>query len=130
MLGFANLLAGEPFPVHRYEVAEDPDLLTTRRYVLLLPTFSPDRQTRLSGSYAPRLVSIVAHCYARSADEAGWLADRVDEVVRPRGFGVVPVVEGRKCDPVTRAAHFGPEREDAGSLWDAFHEYQFMSYPA
>lgn len=123
--GFAALLEGHGFDVHVGEVAS-----TETRYALILPTFSPDIQTRLSGSFAPRLVSHVVHCYAKTWDESGWLRDRVDDILRPRGFGLTPIVEGRSCKPLTRVVSHGPEREEPGAgLWDAFSEYQFMSYP-
>ncbi|MFD2757103.1 hypothetical protein [Gulosibacter faecalis] len=128
------LLEGRGYPVFLGEVPStfDGDLVASRerRYVLILPTFTPDVQTRFTGSYAARDASFVVHCYARTFDEAGWLAEAVDAVLRPRGFGVRPVVEGRNCHPIKRSESYGPDREEAGAgLWDAFSEYGFMSYP-
>lgn len=132
--GFAGLLEGQGFDVFVGEVdSADPDMAlgAVRRYALILPTFSPDQQARLTGSYAPRLASFVVHCYGKTWDEAGWLHDRVDTILRPGGWGLTPTVTGRRCDPLTRTVSFGPDREEAGArLWDAFHEYQFMSYPS
>lgn len=131
--GFKSLLEGNGFDVHMGEVDSfDPDLRTghVRRYALILPTYSPDMQTRLTGSHGPRQPSFVVHCYAKTFDESAWLVDKVDELLRPAGWGVIPAVAGRRCERIQRDARFGPERESAGAgLWDAFAEYSFMSYP-
>ncbi|GGA72598.1 hypothetical protein GCM10011490_24220 [Pseudoclavibacter endophyticus] len=100
-------------------------------YVLLLGGATFDVQERLTGSRGPRDVTVVAHAIAPRPREAQWVADQVDGAVRPAGVGVIPLVEGRECDPIQRDAALGPERDDTGApYWDAIQEYSFRSRPA
>jgi len=131
--GFKALLEGHGFDVYVGEVdSSDPDMRsgTVRRYALILSTYSPDLQVRHTGSRAPRQSSFVVHSYGKTFEESGWLADKIDSILRPRGWGVVPTVEGRRCQRIFRDSHFGPDQENDGArLWDAIAEYSFMSYP-
>lgn len=122
---FEAALAGNGFGI---QVGDVPS--TAIRYVLLLPTFSPDLQERLTGPSAPQQIGIVTHCYAATFTESVWLADKVDSILRPRGWGVTLDVPGRDCDPVERSAAYGPARDpDDPTLWDSIAEYQFISRP-
>lgn len=130
--GFAALLDGCPYDVHVGQVpaVDEPEM--PRRYVLILGGFMPDVQERLTGSFAPRVVTPIVHAYGRTFDEAQWLADDVDRVLRPGGWGLRPVVEGRSCDPVMRDAALAAEPDRSGHpVWfHAISEYRFVSRPA
>jgi hypothetical protein len=133
LAGFMALFEGHGFEVFGGEVEPtDPGMAlgVMRRYLLILPTYSPDIQRRLTGAYSTREVGFVAHCYGKTFAESDWLHKRVDAIARPNGWGVTPTVEGRKCKRIRRTANFGPDREEPGiGLWDAFHEYSFISSP-
>ena len=129
--GFAQLLDDAGFDVHVGEVPSIDDDEMPRRYALVLLGFTPDIQERLTGSRAPRRVSAVVHAYARAWQESQWLADRIDELVRPNGWGRRPVVPGRSCDPVMRVDNVGAEPDrDGHPVWfHAINVYEFMSRP-
>lgn len=137
LTGFADLLvgqlfAGQPVDVHVGAVPSVDDKDMPRRYVLILggPTF--DVQERLTASLAPRTVTPIVHAYARTWQEAQWLADAVDAVLRPNGWGRTPVVAGRSCDRLVRDAALSAEVDGTGQppWWHAISEYSFRSRPA
>lgn len=101
-------------------------------FVLAWPSLTQDVQERITGSRAPRTVSHVLHCAGESPEQAEWLAEQVDQRMRPNGRGILPEVEGRACGRVRRTLTRGPRQDETvePGPWFSTLEYDFRSRPA
>jgi len=107
-------------------------MLTAPPYVVLHPLNGADDQDRLTGPGARREPSWVLHCVGESSGAAEVVAERVDEVYRPRLRGIRVAVEGRRTKPIRRTDMAPVQEDDAvrPSIWFVPVTYSFESTPA
>lgn len=123
-------MAGRVFVTEAYD--RDGKPLIETPYWVIHPAGGSDSQTRLTGDYAEHEASFVIHSVHDDADGALWGNEQVDGALRPRGRGVIPLVPGRRTDPVRRDALLpvDVDRDSTPSLVFVPAEYAFTSAPA
>lgn len=121
----AVLVAGSGLTVY---VGEAPgDALPP--YVVLVPQRNADEQARLTGPMVSEVVQVAARSVGVTWDQASWVDERLDGVLRPGGRGVCLVVPGRVTGPVERrGSDVGPD-DDAGRVWSVVSSFRFWSRP-
>lgn len=100
-------------------------------YALLLLGRPVSVQERATGSYAAEDVEIIVHATAPTPMESLWLAERIDKILRPNGWGITLAIPGRSLDPLRRTDALGPEFDETGdAYWDTIQAYSTLSRPA
>ena len=111
---------------------ESPQELVPPPYALVFAGGGPDNQERLTGPHTAREPSWTIHCVGASALAAEIVSDWVDDVLRPRGRGVILSVPGRQTGRLRRT-DVGPVLDDdstAPVVWYVPVTYRFKSSPA
>lgn len=106
--------------------------ITGTWYLVMQPGADEDSQERLAGSYVFRWPSITFQCVGTTPDQAIWVSEKLDAVLRPRGMGRVLIVPGVRTGPLRRD-YIGPAQIDSDvspPMWFQTVEYSFRSQPA
>lgn len=99
-------------------------------YIRVVPQRNADEQARLTGPLATEVIQVAIGSVGETRDQALWLDDRVDAVLRPRAKGVRLTVPGRSCSPIERRASDLSTDDSATRVWEAVTLYRFTSDPA
>lgn len=124
MRAMRDLLAGS-VTVHEGEAPSD----AAPPYVVLVGQRNADEQRRETGPHATEVVQVGTRCVGETLEQALWLDERVDGVLRPGGMGVRLEVDGRTCSRIERRSTDLEPDDSASRLWETLSSYRFTSTP-
>lgn len=100
-------------------------------YLTLQVGSDDDVQDRATGGQVVRDASVTFQCSGSTPDQAQWVSERLDGVLRPFRRGVRLVVPKTKTDPLRRD-YVSPVQIDSDvspPMWFQTVEYSFRSQP-
>lgn len=106
--------------------------ITGTWYLVIQPGGDSDSQERMTGPYAVRRPSTTFQCVGTTPDQAVWVTEKLDAVLRSKGRGKTLAVPGLLTGPVRRD-YIGPVQIDpdiSPPTWFQTVEYSFRSQPA
>lgn len=98
-------------------------------YLVLQVGTDDDSQERLTGPYSTRRPSVTFQCVGTTPEQAMWVSERVDSVLRARGRGQVLNVPGERAGQMQRD-YISPVQIDADvspPMWYQTVEYGFQA---
>lgn len=106
--------------------------VTDSWYIIVHPGQANDEQSGLSGPYATSYPSHNVQAVGVTSVQCQMAMDKVDAALRPNGFGVSPVVTGRRTGPMRRdlIGYVDRDRDVSPPLYYQPAEYSFRSDPA
>lgn len=111
--------------VHVGDVPPDAE----RPYIRLVPQRNADEQARFTGPHSSEVVQVAVGSVGVSPDQALWLDERVDGLLRPAGMGVQLEVPGRACSRVERRSSDLSSDDSSERVWQAVSLYRLTSRP-
>lgn len=101
-------------------------------YLTLQVGSDDDVQDRATGGQVVRDASVTFQCSGSTPEQAQWVSERLDGVLRPFRRGVRLVVPNSRTDPLRRD-YVSPVQIDSDvspPMWFQTVEYSFRSQPA
>lgn len=105
--------------------------ITGTWYLVIQPGGDDDSQERITGPYAVRQPSTTFQCVGTTPDQAIWVSEKLDAVLRPNSRGRTLTVPGVRTGPLKRD-YIGPVQIDSDvspPMWFQTVEYSFRSQP-
>lgn len=106
--------------------------ITGTWYLVIQPGEDSDSQERFTGAYAFRRPTTTFQCVGTTPEQAIWVSEKLDSVLRDRGRGRRLTVPGIRTGPLRRD-YIGPVQIDSDPsppLWFQTVEYSFDAQPA
>lgn len=113
-------------------IGADGKPITNTWYVTMQAGTEDDEQDRATGSQAVRNPSTTFQCSGSTPDQAGWVVERLDAVMRPGRKGRKLIVPGCKNDPLRRdyVSPVEPDKDVSPPMWFVTVEYSHRSQAA
>lgn len=98
-------------------------------YAVVIPARNADIQSRNTGANAVEHMQFTVMSVGQDVNQASWLDERIDSVLRPNRKGVELTVQGRSCTPLERRATDLSPDDSADRVWESVSSYRFTSTP-
>lgn len=100
---------------------------TALPYVVVIPARNADLQPRTTGPHSDEVLQFTVRCVGRDVNQATWLDEQVDSVLRPSGRGVHLQVDGRACSRLERRASDLFPDDSSARVWESVSSYRCVS---
>lgn len=113
-------------------IGADGKPITNTWYLTMQAGSEDDEQDRATGSQAVRNPSTTFQCSGSTPDQAAWVAERLDSVLRPGRKGRRLTVVGTRNDPLQRD-YVSPvqiDKDVSPPMWFVTVEYSHRSQAA